>query len=166
MAGHQDDDFDALLERSSLGSSPARRLRERTPLGQAHTVRRITALRQQLTQPGSAPEEAAEAARELFRLLESMGYHTDDESLDERHSTARQHVSAPSGSRTSALARRSPFTALAADWAQHPRTAVIERDHVALDEIELCGELIIAASMEPGDRLSLARIDDVLEGRN
>jgi hypothetical protein len=35
------------------------------------------------------------------------------------------------------------------------------QDHVALAEIELCGELIIAASAAE-DRLSLASIDEVL----
>ncbi|MFF9077811.1 hypothetical protein ACF1BP_06125 [Streptomyces sp. NPDC014735] len=37
-----------------------------------------------------------------------------------------------------------------------------ESDHVALAEIELCGELMIAASAAIGDRLSSARIDEVL----
>jgi hypothetical protein len=37
------------------------------------------------------------------------------------------------------------------------------RDHVALAEIELCGELMIAASSAEGEeRLSSARIDEVL----
>lgn len=36
------------------------------------------------------------------------------------------------------------------------------QDHVALAEIELCGELIIAASAAHEDRLSLASIDEVL----
>jgi hypothetical protein len=35
-------------------------------------------------------------------------------------------------------------------------------DHVALAEIELCGELIIAASAADEDRLSADRIDEVL----
>lgn len=41
------------------------------------------------------------------------------------------------------------------------------QDHVALAEIELCGELMIAASAaeEAGEeRLSVARIDEVLRG--
>lgn len=37
-----------------------------------------------------------------------------------------------------------------------------ESDHVALAEIELCGELMIAASAAIGERLSPARIDEVL----
>lgn len=36
------------------------------------------------------------------------------------------------------------------------------QDHVALAEIELIGELIIAASAAREDRLSLASIDEVL----
>ncbi|QCX77530.1 hypothetical protein C9F11_19395 [Streptomyces sp. YIM 121038] len=36
------------------------------------------------------------------------------------------------------------------------------QDHVALAEIELCGELIIAASAAHGERLSADRIDEVL----
>ncbi|WP_037842770.1 hypothetical protein [Streptomyces sp. NRRL F-5126] len=36
-------------------------------------------------------------------------------------------------------------------------------DHVALVEIELCGELMIAASDADGDRLSPDRIDEVLK---
>ncbi|MET8825720.1 hypothetical protein ABZX40_09370 [Streptomyces sp. NPDC004610] len=40
-------------------------------------------------------------------------------------------------------------------------TAVVQ-DHVALAEIELCGELIIAASTADEERLSLDCIDEVL----
>jgi hypothetical protein len=36
-------------------------------------------------------------------------------------------------------------------------------DHVALAEIELCGELIIAASAAHEERLSADRIDEVLK---
>ncbi|MER5183660.1 hypothetical protein ABT009_35840 [Streptomyces sp. NPDC002896] len=36
------------------------------------------------------------------------------------------------------------------------------QDHVALAEIELCGELIIAASASREERLSSDRIDEVL----
>ncbi|MFD9969594.1 hypothetical protein [Streptomyces sp. NPDC059011] len=36
------------------------------------------------------------------------------------------------------------------------------QDHVALAEIELCGELMIAASAADGERLSPDRIDEVL----
>ncbi|HEX5567605.1 MAG TPA: hypothetical protein VFY14_11880 [Streptomyces sp.] len=38
----------------------------------------------------------------------------------------------------------------------------LAQDHVALDEIELYGELMIAASTAVEDRLSPARIDEVL----
>ncbi|MER7404162.1 hypothetical protein ABT373_17115 [Streptomyces sp. NPDC000070] len=37
------------------------------------------------------------------------------------------------------------------------------QDHVALAEIELCGELIIAASAADEERLSLESIDEVLK---
>jgi hypothetical protein len=40
--------------------------------------------------------------------------------------------------------------------------AVLDQDHVALAEIELCGELMIAASAAGEERLSAARIDEVL----
>ncbi len=40
--------------------------------------------------------------------------------------------------------------------------AVLEQDCVALAEIELCGELMIAASAADEERLSSARIDEVL----
>ncbi|MWA12084.1 hypothetical protein [Streptomyces sp. BA2] len=36
------------------------------------------------------------------------------------------------------------------------------QDHVALAEIELCGELIIAASAAAEERMSADRIDEVL----
>lgn len=45
---------------------------------------------------------------------------------------------------------------------QSPGTTV-QDDPVALAEIELCGELIIAASTAREERLSFARIDEVLE---
>lgn len=37
------------------------------------------------------------------------------------------------------------------------------QDHVALAEIELCGDLMIAASAAHEDRLSMASIDEVLK---
>ncbi|MEE1813977.1 hypothetical protein ACWEPZ_20190 [Streptomyces sp. NPDC004288] len=45
-----------------------------------------------------------------------------------------------------------------------PGTATVpaDPDCVALAEIELCGELIIAASAADGERLSDDRIDEVL----
>ncbi|CAM5259067.1 hypothetical protein GCM10010343_63790 [Streptomyces avidinii] len=46
-----------------------------------------------------------------------------------------------------------------------PAGGTTVQDHVALAEIELCGELIIAASAAVEERLSLDRIDEVLLGR-
>ncbi|MGW2558511.1 hypothetical protein ACWCXB_04515 [Streptomyces sp. NPDC001514] len=43
-----------------------------------------------------------------------------------------------------------------------PSTPTVQ-DHVALAEIELCGELMIAASAADGERLSADRIDEVLK---
>ncbi|MFF4168930.1 hypothetical protein [Streptomyces sp. NPDC001744] len=45
-----------------------------------------------------------------------------------------------------------------------PGTATVPTDteYIALAEIELCGELIIAASAADGERLSADRIDEVL----
>lgn len=37
------------------------------------------------------------------------------------------------------------------------------QDHIALAEIELCGELMIAASAADEERLSLESIDEVLK---
>ncbi|MGW1139164.1 hypothetical protein [Streptomyces zhihengii] len=45
-----------------------------------------------------------------------------------------------------------------------PSTTTVQDDCVALAEIELCGELMIAASAVDGERLSPARIDEVLWG--
>lgn len=136
MASHQDDDFDALLKKSSLGGSAARRLRERTPLSRAHAVRRIAELRSQVKRSGGKPEETVRAARELLRLLEDMGYRNHDEVSDELREAARPRPPVPS--------------------------AVTNKGHVAITEIELCGDLIIAAANEPGERLSWDRIDEVL----
>jgi hypothetical protein len=46
--------------------------------------------------------------------------------------------------------------------APSPGTSV-QDDPVALAEIDLCGELMIAASAADEERLSFARIDEVLE---
>jgi hypothetical protein len=43
-----------------------------------------------------------------------------------------------------------------------PNSTKTVQDHVALAEIELCGELMIAASAADEDRLSPDRIDEVL----
>ncbi len=45
-----------------------------------------------------------------------------------------------------------------------PAGGTTVQDHVALAEIELCGELIIAASAAAEERLSQDRIDEVLLG--
>ncbi|MFE9258399.1 hypothetical protein [Streptomyces sp. NPDC006879] len=45
-----------------------------------------------------------------------------------------------------------------------PAAGAAVQDHVALAEIELCGELIIAASAVHGERLSWELIDEVLKG--
>lgn len=45
-----------------------------------------------------------------------------------------------------------------------PAGGTTVQDHVALAEIELCGELIIAASTAVEERLSQDRIDEVLMG--
>ncbi|MDJ0466936.1 hypothetical protein [Streptomyces sp. H27-C3] len=44
-----------------------------------------------------------------------------------------------------------------------PMRSMAVQDHIALAEIELCGELMIAASAADGERLSPDRIDEVLE---
>jgi hypothetical protein len=44
-----------------------------------------------------------------------------------------------------------------------PLSTKIVQDHVALAEIELCGELMIAASAADEERLSPDRIDEVLK---
>lgn len=162
MASHEDDDFDALLEKSSLGGSAARRLRERTPLSRARTVHRIIELRNQIAHPGEALEQAAQTDRELLHQLKSMDHRATAEASEERPCAAPNPVSEPNGSADSAYVRRGPATALAMERAQHVGTAVVERDRAALAEIELCGDLIIAASTADEDRLSMARIDEVL----
>ncbi|MFE3326631.1 hypothetical protein [Streptomyces sp. NPDC059176] len=43
-----------------------------------------------------------------------------------------------------------------------PPSAPTVQDHLALAEIELCGELMIAASAADGEMLSADRIDEVL----
>jgi CRP-like cAMP-binding protein len=89
MASHKDDDFEALLERSSLGGPAARRLRERTPLSLARTVRRITELRNQIAHPGDGRDAAVQSARELIQLLEDMGFRAEGEVPDELRSAAQ-----------------------------------------------------------------------------
>ncbi len=44
-----------------------------------------------------------------------------------------------------------------------PHRSQLTQDHVALVEIDLAGELMIAAATSPEDRLSPDRIDEVLD---
>ncbi|MFV2118188.1 hypothetical protein ACE14D_06975 [Streptomyces sp. Act-28] len=44
-----------------------------------------------------------------------------------------------------------------------PLSTTTVQDHVALAEIELCGDLMIAASATEAERLSADRIDEVLK---
>ncbi|MBJ6613933.1 MULTISPECIES: helix-turn-helix domain-containing protein [unclassified Streptomyces] len=64
------DDFDALLESTSLGGAGARKLRSRTPVDRARAVRTIAHLRNRIVHD---PAHAAAAAQELVELLESLG---------------------------------------------------------------------------------------------
>ncbi|WP_326585420.1 sigma-70 family RNA polymerase sigma factor [Streptomyces sp. NBC_00481] len=89
MTSPQDDDFEALLESSSLGGPAARRLRGRTPRSQARAVRRIAELRTQIEQPVDEPE-AVQADRELQRLLKELGYRTESALSHEAHTTDRR----------------------------------------------------------------------------
>ncbi|MFF1909225.1 hypothetical protein [Kitasatospora sp. NPDC058218] len=66
-----DQDFEALLERSSLGSPGARRLRARTPAVRADTVHRIIELRHTVIHSdGSTAADASRKLAELLRCLE------------------------------------------------------------------------------------------------
>lgn len=138
MAGDRDDDFEALLEQSSLGSPAARRLRERTPPKRASFIRMITELRGEIAHPGDEAEEAR-AARDLEHLLRTVGYRAQVEVPHRPRDPAHSHAPAPAK------------TVL----------GTVDTDD-SITEIEMCGELIIAASSEPGVRLSLERIDEVL----
>lgn len=68
MAGHQDADFDALLEQSSLGGMAATRLRARTSPSWARIVRRITERSPRRTGSRGTQEEIARD-RELHQQL-------------------------------------------------------------------------------------------------
>lgn len=61
----------------------------------------------------------------------------------------------------SAAYSRKPVTAERGGFVA-PVLGTAVQDHVALAEIELCGDLIIAASMTREERLSADRIDEVL----
>ncbi|KWX05879.1 hypothetical protein TH66_00715 [Carbonactinospora thermoautotrophica] len=73
MDSHDDAWFDALIERSSLGTAGARRLRERTPRAQADAVRQIIDLRNRMVH-SLTDKSAAEAAMSLIQLLRDLGY--------------------------------------------------------------------------------------------
>lgn len=69
-------DFDALLEQSSLGSPAARRLRERTPVERAAAIRRITKLRNIIAHSSGA--KAENAVKELAEVLRAISDGTPD----------------------------------------------------------------------------------------
>lgn len=70
----RDDDFDALMEQSSLGTGGAHQLSERTSVGQAGAARRIAELRHRLSRSAESNEEGLRAAREIRQLLDSVGH--------------------------------------------------------------------------------------------
>lgn len=72
MGDSQDNEFDALLAESSLGSTGARHLRDRTSASHARTVRRMADLRNQMVH--GTGDASAEAAREVVQLLDALGY--------------------------------------------------------------------------------------------
>jgi tetratricopeptide (TPR) repeat protein len=67
------EEFEELLEQSSLGSRGARQLRARVPHDQVVLTRRIADLRNQMVH-GDAPGNSA-AAAELISYLTELGYH-------------------------------------------------------------------------------------------
>jgi len=75
MDNGSDDDFEALLERSSLGTPGAQNLRRRTPHSQVESIRRIAELRNTMVHAASASSERRAAATALASLLENLGYH-------------------------------------------------------------------------------------------
>lgn len=81
----QDEDFESLLEQSSLGTEGARQLRQRTPLSRARTVRRIAELRNRIANHVGEQTEAVQAAGELLQLLQSLGYSTHGVIPEELH---------------------------------------------------------------------------------
>ncbi len=74
----QDEEFDALLKQSSLGTEGARQLSERTPLSLARAVRRIAHLRHHITRLTTGEAERLSSVRELQHLVGSLGYAADD----------------------------------------------------------------------------------------
>lgn len=75
MAEHDGDldRFEQLLQRSSLGTPGARRLRQRTPAAHVEAVRRIYQLRSRMVH--SPSKDATAAAIELIEYLTDLGYH-------------------------------------------------------------------------------------------
>ncbi|MEE1782671.1 hypothetical protein PUR71_07005 [Streptomyces sp. SP17BM10] len=78
-----DQDFDALLERSSLGSPGARRLRASTSASRAAAVRRIVELRSILTHADDTA--AKQAMAELSEALHGIGHSTPEAALRRAH---------------------------------------------------------------------------------
>lgn len=157
MTSRPDDDFNHLLEASSLGASAARLLRERTSLPQAHSVRRITELREPLPHPDDAPHAADPSVHEGHDLLPRTQDHARNEPTDHPHPPRQQSPT------SSAPARLTTATALTTQRGRPAATILADQEHASLTEIELCGELMIAASAESGPRLSQSRIDEVLQ---
>lgn len=75
----RDEEFEELIERSSLGTPGARQLRRRTSRSQVDAVRRIVQLRNQMVH--SSGPEAAAAAEALVQLLRELGYHGQAEQV-------------------------------------------------------------------------------------
>lgn len=67
-----DEEFEALIEQSSLGSPAARRLRRRTPRAQAETVQLIARLRN-LVYHGTG-DQRRKAQQELAEVFRGLGY--------------------------------------------------------------------------------------------
>jgi len=70
----RDEEFEALLEQSSLGSPGGRLLRRRTPRAQVDTVRRIAEFLDLVARGTEHQRKHAEA--DLVSLLRDLGYHT------------------------------------------------------------------------------------------
>ncbi|WP_330440477.1 hypothetical protein OHB44_09830 [Micromonospora sp. NBC_00821] len=68
------DRFEQLLQRSSLGTPGARRLRQRTPAAHVEAVRRIYQLRSRMVHSSSSKDSTA-AAIELIDYLTELGYY-------------------------------------------------------------------------------------------
>lgn len=73
MGERDDEEFEQLLERSSLGTAGARQLRRRTPRAQAQAVQRIIDLRNRIEHAPDRKDRMA-AVVELSALLADLGY--------------------------------------------------------------------------------------------